>query len=405
MVLPQLSTFAAQQNTERVTYGSAGQQCSQISSGDTFSLGCNATSKGIEFNATVTAPADSISVPSDSRVKFVQLVNIYRQRQTSNGTECVTFRTSPGDLSTGWYIDKIDPYDSRPDALKNFSNNYTASITTNDTPGNTLENPLRYQSLLVNDQFEMYVNYIAGDPGAPSVERPLGKLSWNFGGQATYNASTGAYNYNAANPVPKALFGTATTTLRPYLGTITILESMWKACGTGTTPTPTPTPTPTATPTPTPFPTPTPPLGGGNHAIFVSQTVPTSMEAGQSYNITITMKNTGSTTWTLPNGYRLGTQNPWDNVIFGRNRVDVPQVVVPGAEVSFNFDVTAPSVQGFYNFQWRMVQDGVEWFGEYTPAVLIDVYSANYCDWWEEQDCYYYRGVWDSSSCICRFNL
>lgn len=69
--------------------------------------------------------------------------------------------------------------------------------------------------------------------------------------------------------------------------------------------------------------------------------------------------------------------------------MDVPHVVAPGAEVSFNFDVTAPSVPGFYNFQWRMVQDGVEWFGEYTPATLIDVYSASYCDWSEEQDCYY----------------
>jgi hypothetical protein len=35
----------------------------------------------------------------------------------------------------------------------------------------------------------------------------------------------------------------------------------------------------------------------------------------------------------------------------------------PGQNVTFNFNVTAPSTPGMYNFQWKMVQDFVEWFG------------------------------------------
>lgn len=41
VVIPQLTSFTAQQSTERVTPGSAGAMCGGIESGDTFTLGCN----------------------------------------------------------------------------------------------------------------------------------------------------------------------------------------------------------------------------------------------------------------------------------------------------------------------------------------------------------------------------
>ncbi|MFN2455739.1 MAG: phospholipid carrier-dependent glycosyltransferase [Pyrinomonadaceae bacterium] len=104
-----------------------------------------------------------------------------------------------------------------------------------------------------------------------------------------------------------------------------------------------------------------------NKAMFVSQSALTSMIGGQNYNVTVTMKNTGATTWTTSSLYRLGAQNPQDNPAWGRIRVELPEPVAPGAEVTFNFDITAPVKTGQYNFQWRMVQDGTEWFGDYTP--------------------------------------
>ncbi len=48
-----------------------------------------------------------------------------------------------------------------------------------------------------------------------------------------------------------------------------------------------------------------------------------------------------------------------------------------------------------------MVQDGVEWFGDYTPNVQVEVYSLYSCDPWQEQDCWNRGGWWDSSSCYC----
>jgi hypothetical protein len=51
----------------------------------------------------------------------------------------------------------------------------------------------------------------------------------------------------------------------------------------------------------------------GNAALFITQSVPTSMTAGQTYPVSVTMRNTGTMTWTAAHLYRLGSQNPQDN--------------------------------------------------------------------------------------------
>lgn len=47
-----------------------------------------------------------------------------------------------------------------------------------------------------------------------------------------------------------------------------------------------------------------------------------------------------------------------------------------GSTKTFSFNVTAPASPGSYDFQWRMVQDAVEWFGEYTPNVAVLVVAT-----------------------------
>jgi hypothetical protein len=114
-----------------------------------------------------------------------------------------------------------------------------------------------------------------------------------------------------------------------------------------------------------------------NNASFVSQTPPPlQMSPSQTASVSVTMQNTGTTTWTAADGYKLGSQNPQDNLTWGLSREVVPNSVAPGAQVTFNFSATAPATTGTYNFQWQMLREGVEWFGSPTTNMAITVSSG-----------------------------
>src|SRR5690606_25379466 len=99
-------------------------------------------------------------------------------------------------------------------------------------------------------------------------------------------------------------------------------------------------------------------------AQFVSQSVPSQMVAGQSYNVSVTMKNRGTTAWKYtapPDGYFLGAvgdKTTW--VPSARVALNVGESVPPGASKVFNFKVTAPKTPGAYLFQWRMLEEFVK---------------------------------------------
>ena len=115
-----------------------------------------------------------------------------------------------------------------------------------------------------------------------------------------------------------------------------------------------------------------------SNAAYVTQTVPTVMQAGQTYPVSVTMTNTGPATWTSQELYSLGARNPQDNGIWGANsgRTNLPAPVAPNQTVTFNFNVTAPATPGSYNFQRQMVKDGLSWFGAMTPNVAVNVTSG-----------------------------
>lgn len=111
-----------------------------------------------------------------------------------------------------------------------------------------------------------------------------------------------------------------------------------------------------------------------DNALFVSQDVPTVLTTGETHTVSVTMQNNGTSPWTFAGSYNLGAQNPQDNTTWrSSNRVtlNANEVVAPGASRIFTFDITAPSVAGTYNFQWRMVHDGVSWFG--TPSSNVSI--------------------------------
>ena len=113
------------------------------------------------------------------------------------------------------------------------------------------------------------------------------------------------------------------------------------------------------------------------HGRHAAQKIPSSMIAGESYGVSVSMKNIGSTTWTPSGLYRLGSQDPEDNGTWGMGRVVMPVAsAAPGDTVEFVWTVTAPLTPGSYAFQWEMVQDGVEHFGDFSPLITVAVAAS-----------------------------
>ena len=110
-----------------------------------------------------------------------------------------------------------------------------------------------------------------------------------------------------------------------------------------------------------------------NDAEFISQNIPQQVCENDTFHVSVRYRNSGSTTWTNTDNYYLGSQNPQDNLFWGLNRVNLPYDVAPGDTVSFSFDIVTPDTLGTFPMQWRMVQDSVEWFGDYSDNVDLEI--------------------------------
>jgi hypothetical protein len=98
------------------------------------------------------------------------------------------------------------------------------------------------------------------------------------------------------------------------------------------------------------------------------------MNAGQSYSVSITMKNTGSRTWSEASWIRLGGVGDASGVAakFGASRFFIPKGtnVLPGAQYTFTFTMTAPATPGTYSPQYKMVWDKHQWFGSMATRTI-----------------------------------
>ena len=117
-----------------------------------------------------------------------------------------------------------------------------------------------------------------------------------------------------------------------------------------------------------------------SNAFFVGWALNGPYATGTPTQATVFMKNIGTSAWNRAgaNPFRLGSQNPQDNMIWGTNRATLPNDVNPGEVVGIAVNVISPSLQGSYNFQWRMVQEAVMWFGQSTPNAKISVTSTSH---------------------------
>jgi uncharacterized protein affecting Mg2+/Co2+ transport len=113
------------------------------------------------------------------------------------------------------------------------------------------------------------------------------------------------------------------------------------------------------------------------NALVVSISIPSTMVGGQSYPVTVTMKNIGTMTWNEASMIRLGNANA-DAYTFklpdvGGYRVSLPAgtSVPPGESYTFSWTVTAPTTVGTYTPTYQMVWDGHQWFGAQASQTVV----------------------------------
>ena len=106
----------------------------------------------------------------------------------------------------------------------------------------------------------------------------------------------------------------------------------------------------------------------------VLHNIPSRMVSGQTYTITIVMKNNGQDSWTQVNGFRLRRLNhmPGNGYVvkIGPEEINLNagEVVLPGNTRTFSFQVAAPS-PGRYLLAYKMHESGIGyknfdgWFG------------------------------------------
>lgn len=102
---------------------------------------------------------------------------------------------------------------------------------------------------------------------------------------------------------------------------------------------------------------------------YVSQSVPSSMVAGQTYLVCETFRNTGLNNWTAAGAYRLRLLSTWgvSSVALGAS-----ESIAPGQSRTFQFYVHAPMTPGTYSFQSKMVK-GSTGLGTPSPTLPVTV--------------------------------
>ena len=118
---------------------------------------------------------------------------------------------------------------------------------------------------------------------------------------------------------------------------------------------------------------------GTDNAVVVSSTMPASVLRNRASGVSITIQNTGTTTWTQAGGYALSSVNPDDNMTWGLNRVELSpsDSIAPGQSKTFTFNITAPNsatyLSGPLHCDWQMICGGTR-FGA-SSSSTVNVYS------------------------------
>jgi hypothetical protein len=108
-----------------------------------------------------------------------------------------------------------------------------------------------------------------------------------------------------------------------------------------------------------------------NGASVVAVNIPSQLIRGAPASVSVTLHNSGGTTWTAAGGYALGSQDPANNSVWGLSRVPLAagESIAPGQDKTFTLALTAPATAGSCACDWQMIQ-GTSWFGPIATAMV-----------------------------------
>lgn len=108
---------------------------------------------------------------------------------------------------------------------------------------------------------------------------------------------------------------------------------------------------------------------GGYDAVVHAVSFPFTVEPGQVFQATITMRNGGRQPWRPADGVALGAREDGDPFATARHHLRPEVVIRPGETVTFSLPMRAPSRPGLYVSDWQMVKERAFWFGE--PHLVV----------------------------------
>jgi subtilisin-like proprotein convertase family protein len=118
-----------------------------------------------------------------------------------------------------------------------------------------------------------------------------------------------------------------------------------------------------------------------HQAEFLGQTLRQPQHCRAITEATVTMRNTGTSTWRATDNFYLVSQGPYGNNTWGRVNVTLApgEQIAPGQSKKFRFNVVAPSTPGSYWFQWQMRKASAPQinFGEFSLGTFVTVRNGN----------------------------
>lgn len=122
---------------------------------------------------------------------------------------------------------------------------------------------------------------------------------------------------------------------------------------------------------------PGPPPALVDDAAVVALSIPAALACGEQQTVTLTMRNTGTSTWKGSEGVRLGAVDDSDPLAgVGRVDLDPGDAIAPGQTKVFTLTLNAPRQQASLTSDWRMLRENVRWFGA-VAAQQVAVAACN----------------------------